>query len=379
MIGAPSADLESCSGKLVVEREADSATREAEIDQPRQRRRRVRKILLLGVWLLLACLLAWYARYYFTIGRFIETTQDAYVGGNVTDIAARVSGQIAAVSVTDNQFVHKGDMLVKLDNRDSLVALERSRAAVAADEASVTNLTAQAALQTDLIAQAQADLKAAIAQQNFTADTQTRYKHLASTNAVSVQDLQNAEDAFNRAQAACDRARAAVAAAKAQMPVIASERAEKEAALDEAHAAVDAAQLNVSYTEIRAPFDGVVGNRSAHTGGYAFAGAQLLTIVPANGLWVDANFKENQLARLRPGMKVRIVPDIDTSVIITGRIDSLSPASGAVFSLLPAENATGNFTKIVQRVPVRIILPGDYATLGLLRPGLSVTATVNTK
>ena len=379
MSGTPSAELEGCGGELVVEREADSTPRKAENDQPLQHRRFARKILLFSVWLLLACLLAWYARYYFTTGRFIETTEDAYVGGNVTDIAASVSGQINAVSVTDNQFVRKGDLLVTLDNRNGLAALALSRAAVVAEQARLTNLTAQAALQSDVIAQAQADLQAAIAQQKFTADTQARYHRLSSTNAVSVQDLQNAENAFNQAEAAVNKARAALAAASARMPVIASERAEREAALEQAHAAADAAQLNVSYTEIRAPFDGVVGNRSAHTGGYASAGAQLLTLVPANGLWVDAYFKENQLARLRPGMKVRIVPDIDTSVSITGKIESFSPASGTVFSLLPAENASGNFTKIVQRVRLRIVLPGDYATLGLLRPGLSVTATVDTK
>jgi membrane fusion protein (multidrug efflux system) len=139
------------------------------------------------------------------------------------------------------------------------------------------------------------------------------------------------------------------------------------------------AQLNLGYTEIRAPIDGVIGNRSAHLGAYATIGAQLVSIVPSNGLWVDANFKEDQLAAMRAGEPVTIVADIALGTKIRGHVASLAPATGAIFSILPAENATGNFTKIVQRVPVRIALDGDAATLGLLRPGLSVTASVNTK
>ena len=150
-----------------------------------------------------------------------------------------------------------------------------------------------------------------------------------------------------------------------------------QAALAAAIADRETAQLNLSYTELRAPIDGTVGNRSARAGAYATIGAQLIALVPARGLWVDANFKESQLARLGPGLPATVVADVLPGEVFRGHVASLAPATGAVFSVLPAENATGNFTKIVQRVPVRIRLDADAATLGRLRPGLSVTASVD--
>jgi membrane fusion protein (multidrug efflux system) len=195
----------------------------------------------------------------------------------------------------------------------------------------------------------------------------------------SQQDSQTANATYTEDQAAVAKANAALTAAQAQLAVIATQKAEAQAAFLGARADQTLAAQNLSYTTIRAPFDGVVGNRSAHLGGYASAGAQLISIIPAAGLWVDANFKEDQLAGIKPGEPVSIVADIDPDQKITGHVQALAPASGAVFSILPAENATGNFTKIVQRVPVRITLDGQNAALGLLRPGLSVTASVNTK
>jgi len=194
-----------------------------------------------------------------------------------------------------------------------------------------------------------------------------------------VQEAQTAEAGFEQAVAGGGKAEAALVAAQAQLGVLDAQRLQAQAALDGAQANLAAARLNLSYTEIRAPFNGVIGNRSAHLGGYASAGAQLVSIVPAAGLWVDANFKEDQLARMRPGDRVTITADVLPDQKITGEVASLAPASGAVFSILPAENATGNFTKIVQRVPVRIVLDGGAGDLGLLRPGLSVTAAVDTR
>ena len=173
------------------------------------------------------------------------------------------------------------------------------------------------------------------------------------------------------------RTRAALEAARRQLDVIATEKDEVQAALAEAVADRDQAQLNVQYAEIRAPIDGWVGNRSAREGAYANVGDQLLALVPARGLWVDANFKENQLAKIRPGMRATVEADVLPGQVFEGRVASLAPATGAEFSVLPPENATGNFTKIVQRVPVRILLEGDAAKLGELRPGLSVTASVD--
>jgi membrane fusion protein (multidrug efflux system) len=316
---------------------------------------------------------------WFVSGRYIETTDDAYVGGDVTDIAPQVSGVIANIAVSDNQFVHKGDVLIRIDDRDFSAALAKARAAVAGDEAMLENLDATAVLQNSMIVQAQAEIAAAQAQAVLARSNEGRYARLAAANAGSQQDSQTAAANFAGAQAGVQKANAALTAARAQLSVIATQKSEAQAALAGGLAEETTASQNLGYATIRAPFDGVVGNRSAHLGGYAMAGAQAISIIPATGLWVDANFKEDQLARIKPGQPVRIVADIDPDEKITGRVQNLAPASGAVFSILPAENATGNFTKIVQRVPVRISLDGAAGALGLLRPGLSVTASVDTK
>jgi membrane fusion protein (multidrug efflux system) len=316
---------------------------------------------------------------WFVSGRYIESTDDAYVGGNVTDIAPQVSGVVSNIAVLDNQFVNKGDLLMQIDDRDFAAALAKARAEVAGDRAALGNLDATAVLQASMIAQAQADILSVQAQAALARSNQSRYARLAAANAGSEQDSQTANANFAEAQAGLQKAVAALAAARGQLDVIATQRAQAQAALAGALADETTASQNLGYTMIRAPFDGIVGNRSAHLGGYAAAGAQAISIIPASGLWVDANFKEDQLARIRPGQIVDIVADVDPDVKITGHVQNLAPASGDVFSVLPAENATGNFTKIVQRVPVRITLDGAAGTLGLLRPGLSVTASVDTK
>jgi membrane fusion protein (multidrug efflux system) len=322
---------------------------------------------------------AWFGVNWLVAGQYIESTDDAYVGGNVTDIAPKVSGIIAQISVSDNQPVHEGDVLVKIDDRDFAAALAKAQAAVAGDQAAIANLDATQALQASVIAEAQADVAAADAQLVLARANQARYARLAAANAGSEQDAQTAVSNDAQAMAAGQKARAALAAAQAQLGVIETEKQQAGAALAGAQADVLAARLNLGYTEIRAPIDGVIGNRSAEPGGYATAGAQLVSIVPARGLWVDANFKEDQLAQMRAGEPVTIIADEAPGQKIRGHVVSLAPATGAIFSVLPAENATGDFTKIVQRVPVRIALDGDAATLGLLRPGLSVTAYVNSK
>ena len=192
-----------------------------------------------------------------------------------------------------------------------------------------------------------------------------------------MQRFQQAYADHQKALAADARARAALEASQRELDVIDTQKQQTAAALAGAIADRDTAQLNLSYTELRAPIDGTVGNRSARAGAYATVGAQLISLVPSRGLWVDANFKESQLARMRPGMPVTVAADVLPGEAFKGHVASLAPATGAVFSVLPPENATGNFTKIVQRVPVRVALDGDGATLGRLRPGLSVTASVD--
>jgi membrane fusion protein (multidrug efflux system) len=196
---------------------------------------------------------------------------------------------------------------------------------------------------------------------------------------VSVESAQRAQADFQTAHAATDRASAVVQGAQRQLDVIDTQKHQVEAALSQARAEADIARLNLSYTELRAPVDGVIGNRRARVGTYAAAGIQMLVVVPAHGLWVDANFKEDQLARMSVGQVVDVRADVLPGKTFKGHVTSLAPATGAQFSVLPPENATGNFTKVVQRVPVRVTLDGNAGDLGILRPGLSVTATIDTK
>jgi membrane fusion protein, multidrug efflux system len=320
---------------------------------------------------------AWFGYQWWTVGRFIESTDDAYVGGDVTVIAPQVAGFIASVAVTDNQAVRAGDLLVKLDDRDYRAALAKAVAAVAGQQATLANLAANRRLQEAVIGEAEAELTATAAEIVRSKSDVDRYRSLAQDHAASVQRWQQADADYQKALAGDARARAALTAAQRQLDVIDTQKQQVMAALAAASADRDTAQLNLGYTELRAPIDGTVGNRSARNGAYASVGAQLISLVPAHGLWVDANFKEGQLAHMRPGMPVRIDADVLPGAVFRGHVASLAPATGAVFSVLPAENATGNFTKIVQRVPVRVLLDGDAATLGVLRPGLSVTAQVD--
>jgi len=320
---------------------------------------------------------AWFGHHWWTVGRFIESTDDAYVGGDVTVIAPRVSGIIAQVAVTDNQKVRAGDLLLKIDDRDYRAIAAKAEAAIAAQQASLANLAAERALQQAVVAQAAADIVAAEAEIVVTRDDQARYRQLSATAAASVQTFQKADAAFKEAVAGGMKAQAALLAAQRRVSVIDTQEQQVRANLAQAQAEYDLARINVGYTEIRAPIDGTVGNRSARTGGFASTGAQLLSIVPAHGLWVDANFKESQLAEMHPGQVATIHADVMPGRLFTGHVASLAPATGAQFSVLPPENATGNFTKIVQRVPVRIVLDGEGSELGGLRPGLSVTAEVD--
>jgi membrane fusion protein (multidrug efflux system) len=334
-------------------------------------------LVMSGTALIVAASLATLGHHWWTVGRFTESTDDAYVGGDITVIAPKVSGFIARVAVADNQTVRAGDVLVKLDDRDYVAARARSIAAVAAQQAALANLTATRHLQEAIIAQARAVITSADAQIERTREDETRYKHLQRLSAVSLQESQKADADYKDAIASGVKARAALAASQRQLDVIDSQAQQAQAALAQANADHDVAELNLSYTELRAPMDGTVGNRSARPGSYANIGAQLMSLVPARGLWVDANFKESQLARMHAGQPVVVEADVLPGQLFHGRVASLAPATGAVFSVLPAENATGNFTKIVQRVPVRILLDGDASALGQLRPGLSVVAKVD--
>jgi len=320
-----------------------------------------------------------YGYEWWTLGRFIKTTDDAYVGGDVTVIAPKVAGFVARVLVADNQAVHAGDLLVKLDDRDYRAVLAKATAAVDAKQATLANLEATRRLQQAMVAQASARVSAAHAEIDRARDDESRYRFLSSRGAASTQLLQKADADSKKAVASGQEAAAAVTAAERRLDVIDTERQQTRAALAEAVAERDLAELNVGYTELRSPIDGTVGNRAARNGGYAAVGTQLISVVPAHDLWVDANFKEDELARMLPGQAAAVVADVMPGKVFHGHVASLAPGTGAIFSVIPPENATGNFTKIVQRVPVRIRLDDPDARLGSLRPGLSTTVSVDTR
>ncbi|HEY1999092.1 HlyD family secretion protein [Paraburkholderia sp.] len=325
---------------------------------------------------LVAIVLAVAAGYWFFVLRFEQSTDDAYVGGNVTVMAPKVNGFVADIFVQDNQHVTANQVLIRLDSRDYDAKLAQATAEVDSARAAVTELQARQVLQAAVINQHQAEVRASSAELTRSAQDQTRYRELVKDDAVSNQIVERADADFSKAQAAVQSSNAAVLAAQRELSVLGAQIADAQARVNTALAAQRVAQLNVEYTTIRSPVDGYVGNRTARVGMLANVGVPLLTVVPSQDLWVDANFKEDQLKKMQIGDKADIVLDA-SSLPLSGYVESLAPATGATFSVLPPENATGNFTKIVQRVPVRIRLTVPNGMANVLRPGLSATVEVH--
>jgi membrane fusion protein, multidrug efflux system len=315
---------------------------------------------------------------YLTTGRYLETTDDAYVKADSTIISPKVSGYIAQVLVGDNEKVKAGQLLARIDDRDFKAAFDQANADVAAAEAAVRNLDAQLALQQPIIDQGTADVAAAEANLKFAQEEQERYDGLMKTGSGTIQHAQQTDAALREKIAQLQHGKSALLAAQRKVDVLSTDRAKAVAQLDRARAVAQQAALNLSYTEISAPVDGTVGARSLRVGQFVQAGTQLMAVVPLDAVYVVANFKETQLTNVRNGQPVEIRIDSFSSTRLKGHVDSLSPASGLEFALLPPDNATGNFTKIVQRVPVKIVLD-DQSLNGLLRPGMSAEPTVNTK
>jgi membrane fusion protein (multidrug efflux system) len=315
---------------------------------------------------------------YLTTGRYLESTDDAYVKADSTIISPKVSGYIADVLVGDNQPVNAGEVLAHIDDRDFRTALAQAHADVAGAEAAVRNLDAQVALQQPVIAQQTADVAAAEANLKFAQEEQARYDGLMKTGSGTIQRAQQTDAALREKTAQLQHGQSALLAAERKVDVLTTDRAKAVAQLDRARAVEAQAALNLSYTQITAPVDGTVGARSLRVGQFVQAGTQLMAVVPLDAVYVVANFKETQLTHVRNGQPVEIRIDSFHGTRLKGHIDSLSPASGLEFALLPPDNATGNFTKIVQRVPVKIVLD-DHRLTGLLRPGMSAEPTVDTK
>ncbi len=315
---------------------------------------------------------------YLTTGRYLETTDDAYVKADSTIVAPKVSGYIAKVLVGDNEKVRAGEVLARIDDRDFKAALDQARADVAAAEAAVGNLDAQIALQQPIIAQGTADVDAAEANLKFAQEERARYDELMKSGSGTIQRAQQTDAALRANTAQLQHANSGLMAAQRKVDVLTTERAKAAAQLARARAVAEQAELNLSYTEITAPVDGTVGARALRVGQYVQAGTQLMAVVPLDAVYVVANFKETQLTNVRAGQPVELRIDSFHNRTLHGHVDSVSPASGLEFALLPPDNATGNFTKIVQRVPVKIVLD-DHALTGLLRPGMSAEPTVDTK
>jgi membrane fusion protein (multidrug efflux system) len=348
---------------------------------PQVRRGRAKRWLRPVILLVVVAALLVGAGWWFTEGRYIESTDNAYVQGDIAVLSPRIEGNIAAILVEDNQPVHAGDPLITLDPSDWQARLAQARAADAEADAAISTAHRQIAQQQAMIDVAGAAISQAQAEQVRAAADMTRATNLAASGAGSRQASDLAISDAHKSEAALRSAQAQKVAAEQLLSVMQAQEVQAMARKQNADAAVKLAENNLGYTVIRAPFDGIVGNRAAELGQHVAAGTQLIAVAPpAARLYVIANFKETQLKRMEPGQKVRLVPDIDTDAAVTGRVASLAPGTGALFSLMPPENATGNFTKVVQRVPVKIAIdPADAKAAHWLRAGLSVTAEVDTR
>jgi membrane fusion protein, multidrug efflux system len=317
--------------------------------------------------------------YYLQYARFIISTDDAYVQADSTILASRISGYVSAVQVDDNQQVKAGQILARIDDRDYRAALDQARGNVQAAKAEVTDLQAQLAQQDAVIARARATVAASQAALDIARINRTRAEKMAGIGFGSQQQSQEADARAREEVAGLERDRAALATAERSVDVLRAKVDQARALYQRAQAMERRAELNVEYTTITAPIDGVVGARMLRVGQYVQAGTQLLAIVPLREIYVVANFKETQLTLARSGQNVRLRVDTFPGMDLHGYVDNLAPATGLEFSLLPPDNATGNFTKIVQRVPVKIRLDPDQPLMGQLRPGMSVEAYIDTR
>jgi membrane fusion protein (multidrug efflux system) len=339
----------------------------------------LRQLVFSGAAIAVLAATAWYGWDYWTVGQYLVSTDDAYVKADSTTIAPRVSGYLNQVLVKDNERVSTGQVLARIDDRDFKVALDQAKADVAAAAATITSKQAQLDVQQAIINAAKATLDVDQAAMTFAAQENKRYTDLAANGSGSVQNAQQAQARIASAQATLARDRANLASALKQVDLLKAEIMQANAASARAEAQQHQAELNLGYTTITAPIEGIVGNRTLRVGQYVQAGTQLMSVVPADGAYVVANYKETQLTDVHEGQAVDIAVDMFPGQVVHGHVDSIAPASGQEFALLPPDNATGNFTKVVQRIPVRIALDTDKNPRIELRPGMSVIPTIETR
>ncbi len=320
-----------------------------------------------------------YGHEYWTTGRFMVSTDDAYLQADNVLISPKVAGYISDVLVTDNQPVKAGQVLARIDDRDYRTALAVARANVDAAQAGIDNLGQQIAEQRIAVTEAETTVEADQAALIFSGQDYQRYVTLSKNGAGTIQSAQKASSDIREKQAMLDHDIAGVAGARKQVDVLVTQLAEARATLALQQAALHQAELNVSYTTITSPTDGTVGARSLRVGQYVQAGTQLMAVVPLRAVYVSANYKETQLTDVHRGQPVTLDVDTFPGTIVHGVVNSIAPASGQEFALLPPDNATGNFTKIVQRVPVKITIDPNDPLIGRLRPGMSVEPTIDTR
>lgn len=322
---------------------------------------------------------AWYGYGWWTEGRFMVSTEDAYIEGDIAIISPKVSGYVKSVEVSGNQRVKAGDPLVTLDDGDYRIAAEQAEAQIAVQRLTLERIDAQIKGGDAALAQAVAQKQSAQATLGLAELSLKRVSGLQEQKVVSTADLDSAKTQLEQTRASLAAADANIAAAEASIAVLKAQRAEADAGMRSAELALEKAERDLAFTVLKAPYDGIVGNLSVQAGDLVSVGKRLAALVPVDQLYIEANFKETQIADLVPGSKVAIHVDAYGDETIEGTVTSIAPASGSVFSMLPAENATGNFTKVVQRVPVRIEFPKDVLEAGHLRAGLSVVVDVDTR
>lgn len=298
------------------------------------------------------------------------STDNAYVRGDITSLAPKVGGYVTAVEVEDNQAIQAGDVLLRIDDRDFRARLAQAAANVEAAQARLTSIDAEVRLQQALIRQAEAQRLSNLAEMTLATKASDRRRELADVGFVSRAQLDETDAARSKAEAGVSAAVAMVAAQRQRIEVLATQRMAAAASVEQAEAARQLARIDLENTVVRAPVDGIVGNRQVRVGRLVAPGVFLLDIVPANKLWIVANFKETQLEHVRPGQRARITIDGLPDQVFEGVVDSFAPASGSTFSLLPSDNATGNFIRVVQRVPVKIRF-GGAPLPRRVAPGLS--------
>lgn len=363
-----------------VPRPADAV--EVKAEAPKEERKRGGGLRRLLIVLVAAAALggaAWYGHSWWTDGRFLVSTDDAYVGADMAVLSPKVTGYVQSVPVSDNQAVKAGDPIVVIDPGDYELALRSAQAKIDTQDASIERIRAQRAAAAEQVSEAEANRAVAQAAVDQAALDLDRVAALVRSGTSAQAPLDQARSAKAEADARLAGANASVAAANANVTVLEAQVREAESALPGLQVALDQAARDLDFTTVRAPYDGVVGNMSVQPGDLVSPSRRLAAVVPLDAVYVDANFKETQLHEIAIGEEVRIEVDALPGVEIRGTVASLAPASGSVFSLLPADNATGNFTKIVQRVPVRIAIDPSDAHAGSLRPGLSATVSVDTR